>query len=112
MSCEIPRSFNSKCLEAGKGLEESQVKIVQRWNGISPKMPIEILTYFKGYLTNLKIQELEEGEEEQKQQRYRNSNDGMFPWIERLLQTPIKDHRKYAIRTVIAPYLITTRGLD
>ena len=55
----IPGSFNAKCLEAGRGLEESKVSIVQKWKGIAPKMPLEILTDFKGYLVSLKIQELE-----------------------------------------------------
>jgi|SRR6476659_2100934 len=40
----IPGSFNAKCLEAGRGLEESKVNIVQKWNGIAPKMPLEMLT--------------------------------------------------------------------
>jgi hypothetical protein len=121
----IPGSFNSKCLEVGKGLEESQVKLVQRWNGIHPKMPIEILTDFKGYLTNLKIQELEEEQQQQKKYQYYGnhhyycinntrgtSTTTIIPWIQKLLQTPINDHRKFAIRIIIAPYLITTRGLD
>jgi hypothetical protein len=124
----IPGSFNSKCLEAGKGLEESQVKLVQRWNGIHPKMPIEILTDFKGYLTSLKIRQLEEEEQKQQQKKHQYYGNNYYcinntigttttttttiPWIERLLQTPINDYRKFAIRIIIAPYLITTRGLD
>jgi Primase X len=36
----------------------------------------------------------------------------IIPWIEKLLQIPINDHRKFAIRIIIAPYLITARGLD
>jgi hypothetical protein len=113
----IPGSFNAKCLGAGKSLEESQVKLVQKWNGIRPKTPIEILTDFKGHITNLKLQELEE--EQRQQQHYRSSHHytnhiykTTIPWIEKLLQTPIKDYRKSTIREVIAPYLITTSGLD
>ena len=60
----IPGSFNAKCLESGRGLEESKVNIVQKWNGIAPKMPLEMLTDFKGYLVSLKIRK---PEEEQKQ---------------------------------------------
>lgn len=115
----IPGAFNAKCLEAGRGLEESKVNIVQKWNGIRPKMPLEMLTDFKGYLVSFKIQKLEE---EQKQQRHYHSSrhrhyanhkyKTTVPWIEKLLQTPLRDHRKSTIREVIAPYLITTRGLD
>jgi hypothetical protein len=32
-------------------------------------------------------------------------------WIETLLDTPIEDYRKYAIRRIIAPYLINIRKL-
>ena len=53
----IPGSFNAKCLEDGRGLEESKVNIVQKWNGIASKMPLEMLTDFKNYLASLKISE-------------------------------------------------------
>ena len=97
--------------------EESCVKLVQKWNGYRPKMPLEILTDFKGYRASFKIQELEE---EQKQQRHNHSSrhyanhicKTTVPWIEKLLQTSLRDLRKSTIREVIAPYLITTRGLD
>jgi hypothetical protein len=59
----IPRSFNAKRLEAGRRLEESKVSILQKWNGIGPKMPLEMLTDFKGHLVSLKIQKLEEEQE-------------------------------------------------
>ena len=32
-------------------------------------------------------------------------------WIETLLDTPIEEYRKYAIRRIIAPYLINIRKL-
>ena len=117
----IPGSFNSKPLQtADKKLEESRVKLVQKWNGIAPKMPLEILTDFKGYLASLKICELEKKQNniqqrkksQQWQWQYYSSNNNTIPWIENLLQKAIPDYRKYAIRTIIAPYLITIRGLD
>ena len=114
----IPGSFNAKCLEAGRGLEESKVNIVQKWNGIAPKMPLEMLTDFKGYLVSLKIQKLEEEQKAATALSYSSRHYAnhkyktTVPWIEKLLQTPLRDHRKSTIREVIAPYLITTRGLD
>jgi Primase X len=118
----IPGSFNSKYLEAaGKSLEESQVKSVQKWNGYRPKMPIEVLTDFKAYLASLKIMELEKKQTQRQQPRYQprgkyyqyySSNSNSIPWIEVLLQKAINDYRKYAIRTIIAPYLTTIKGLD
>jgi hypothetical protein len=32
--------------------------------------------------------------------------------LKKLLQTPLRDHRKSTIRVVIAAHLITTRGFD
>jgi hypothetical protein len=45
---------------AGKSKEEPIILIIQKWNGYRPKMPLEILTDFKGYMTNLKLQELQQ----------------------------------------------------
>ncbi|MGA9170290.1 MAG: hypothetical protein WBZ20_09110, partial [Nitrososphaeraceae archaeon] len=59
----IPRSFFAKCLEDGRGLEESKVSILQKGDGIAPKMPLEMLSDFKGHLVSLKIQKLEEEQE-------------------------------------------------
>jgi hypothetical protein len=56
----IPGSFNSKCLQGNRrGIKGSQVKLVQKWNGFVPKLPIELLNDFKGYLADLKISKLE-----------------------------------------------------
>ena len=32
-------------------------------------------------------------------------------WIELLLQTPLQDHRKFAIWRILAPYLLNVKGL-
>jgi hypothetical protein len=32
-------------------------------------------------------------------------------WIDSLLETPIEDHRKYAVWRILAPYLIDVRKL-
>jgi Primase X len=36
--------------------------------------------------------------------------DTTIQWIEKLLQTPINDYRKFAIWRILAPYLINIRG--
>jgi hypothetical protein len=41
---------------------------------------------------------------------YNGVNTGMY-WIDRLLQTPLPDYRKRCIWKILAPYLITTKGL-
>jgi hypothetical protein len=39
-------------------------------------------------------------------------NDNRINWVERLLQTPIQDHRKYCIWRILAPYLLNVRHLS
>jgi hypothetical protein len=95
---------------------------MQRWNGHRPKINL-LLGSFYAYLVDQKLNE-ERKEKEVIEQRQKKpqfskystsstSNDVIIiPWIEKLLQTPICDHRKYAIRTIIAPYLATIKGLS
>lgn len=40
-----------------------------------------------------------------------NNVNTTISWIEKLLQTPIKDGRKFAILWIIAPYLINNKSL-
>ena len=35
-----------------------------------------------------------------------------IPWIEKLLETPIDDHRKNAVNLILAPYLINVRKVS
>jgi hypothetical protein len=35
-----------------------------------------------------------------------------FPWMEKLLQTPIDDYRKNAVNLILAPYLINVKKLS
>ena len=71
--------------------------------GVRPKMPLEMLTDFKGHLASLKIQELEQ--ERQKRLRYyrlghynNNDNKTTTSWIgNRFLQTGIPEYRKLVV---------------
>ena len=40
------------------------------------------------------------------------NNNNKIQWIERLLQTPIPDYRNLTVWHILAPYLITLRGLS
>ena len=49
------------------------------------------------------------------QQKTRNNgkhDNDFIPWIERLLKTPIPDHRKYCMWRILAPYLINVKHLS
>jgi len=41
-----------------------------------------------------------------------NANKYNYSWIEKLLETPISDHRKNCVWKILAPYLINVRKLS
>ena len=104
----IPGTINSKCNE--------EVKIVQRWDGTRP--PINYI--LRDFRTWLVTKNIKDKQEERKISQYRNSNRNSYrycsinaiPWIERLLQTPIADYRKYVLWRIIIPYLFNIRKLS
>jgi hypothetical protein len=117
----IPDTYNSKCLNRGLSMEESRVKLLQKWNGkridaesiirefriwltqqeinltrnITNKTPIKKLQY--PYTSNRKNQ---------------SGNVSRIDWIEKLLQTPIADYRKDCLWRIIGPYLLNVRNLS
>jgi hypothetical protein len=112
----IPGSFNSK--------NNVQVRIVQKWNGTS-KVQLHLLySRFLAYLVdqgqNLTKHAIlsENGNLSQLSvlqrfyQRRDKSKKKFIPWIERLLKTPMPDHRKYCIWRILAPYLINVKHLS
>jgi hypothetical protein len=44
--------------------------------------------------------------------RFSNRQNDSIPWIERLLQTGLSDHRKYVISIVLVPYFINIKRLS
>ena len=104
----IPGSFNSKCILKGK---DSEVKIIQRWDGYRPKINL-LLGSFHAYLVDQRIKELQRQKEQIKKYRQKHGNDvNDIKWIEILLETPISDYRKNAINLILAPYLINIKKL-
>jgi hypothetical protein len=120
----IPGSYNSKNM--------TQVKIVQKWNSNS-KVPTHLLyDKFLAYLVDQGQKNLITKHRSkthtfsskndgslalvsvlQRFYRRRNQNKKKFiAWIERLLKTPIPDHRKYCIWRILAPYLINVKHLS
>jgi hypothetical protein len=104
----IPGTINSKC--------NQEVKIVQRWDRARP--PVNYL--LRDFRTWLVTEKINDKREESKTAKYRNSNrigsrycsSNSIPWIEKLLQTPIADYRKYAIWRIIMPYLYDVKKLS
>ena len=99
----IPGTINSKCDKA--------VSIVQEWDYHKPSIE-PLLTVFKKYLSTreeIANQELDHKVSLQKCIPRNNkylSNQIRYIWIDTLLEFPLRDYRKYAVRLIIAPYLI------
>jgi hypothetical protein len=93
----VPGTINSKCAQ--------EVKIIQRWDGQKPAINY-LLRYFQLWLINEKIQQKQMNS---KMARTQTVNPSSISWIEKLLQTPIDDYRKFVIWRILAPYLINVR---
>jgi hypothetical protein len=101
----IPGSINSK--------NGQTVRLIQKWDGSRPEINY-LLAGFTRYIINEKYVELLKA---QKRSRRDSKylvvdNDNRINWVERLLQTPIQDHRKYCIWRILAPYLLNVRHLS
>jgi hypothetical protein len=117
----IPGSHNSKCLLRNNGIATSstEVKIIQRWNGYRPAINW-LLRDFRRYLIQEKINDtFKDKRLTRKRSSYcdptnhtTTSTSHSIHWIDSLLETPIKDHRKYAMWRILAPYLINIRQLS
>jgi hypothetical protein len=107
----IPDTYNSKCLSKGLSLEESKIKLVQKWNGY--RLRIELLTKsFWRWLTQEEINERlaidkrnRNGHSQVKRFDQSISNNFQIIWIEQLLQKGIPDGRKETLRLILGPYL-------
>ena len=106
----IPGSINSK--------NNSEVEIIQQWNGISRPAINYLLADFCGYLANeeaqnlLKIQKQKKVQIRKQRQRYNKQmhfSNTHIQWIEKLLQSPIANGRKYCIWRVLVPYMINRK---
>jgi Primase X len=108
----IPGSHSSKCVKKNNNSlgSTTEVRIIKRWNGTRPAIN-SLLRDFRRYLIQEKI---DNNVAERKRSRF-SSNTKTTPtkrvWIEILLDTPIEDYRKYALRGIIAPYLVNIRKL-
>jgi hypothetical protein len=106
----VPGSINSK--------NNARVLVTKEWNSntATPAIPHEsikpLLRDFRRYL----IDQIISNNNNKKQKQwlplpYGNGNNDKIEWIDRLLQTPIADCRKYCIWRILAPYLLNKHKL-
>jgi Primase X len=112
----IPGSYNSKNM--------SQVKIIHKWDSNS-KVPLHLLySKFLAYLvdqgpklhkhhhnTHVILSETAKSAYIVRKDS-RLSRKKSVEWIERLLQIPLYEHRKYCIWRILAPYFINVKHLS
>ena len=109
-SCQIriPGSINSKY--------GAKVKIVQKWNGVRAPITREFIEDFRTYLEQKITDQGNNNYNYKKNNNNQNryySNNNRIEWIEtKVLQTPISDYRKLAVRLILAPYLIVIKKLS
>jgi hypothetical protein len=116
----IPHTFNSKCIDKNKN---SEVTIIQKFDSQNvPQIGIQLLREFRLYLADLDIKNKRTFiDQKQKIKQYNKNTNSQsttyevpqsYQWIETLLQTPIPDHRKFAIDLLLIPYLLNIRHLS
>jgi hypothetical protein len=91
---------------------------MKKWDG-KRRGPIYLfIGSFLGYLVDHNLKEIQDRQKQFSKYIHRNINNSpivnntTIPWIQNILQTPISDSRKYVIRTIIVPYLVTIKRLD
>jgi hypothetical protein len=93
----IPRTINSKCGQI--------VKVVQRWDGQRSAVQY-LLRDFRRWLID---EQMKQRLIDSKRARTQTANPKTIAWIEKLLQTPIDDYRKFVVWRILSPYLINIR---
>lgn len=121
----IPETFNSKCLQRCYDYDNSRVKIIKKWNG--QRLSIQLLTKgFRRWLMQFEVDQYRfmlkhmNNHDHFKTTNYiylENHHTGLIQgnkrilWIEKLLSTPISDHRKFCLWRIFLPYLLNIRKL-
>ena len=102
----IPGSINSKY--------NTSVKIIQKWNGIRPRITKDLLVEFRGYLTQEQIKKYNNLQNTSANTNRDNIsiNPAYYQWIEKLLKVGIEDCRKITIGLILAPYLVSIKRFD
>lgn len=89
----IPGSHNSKCVAANGGIpdEETEVRIMQKWNGYRPHIRSLLGSYY-AYLID---QKQKNNSINRSEQHWFTNNNQSIPWIEKLLSSvKVFDKRK------------------
>jgi Primase X len=95
----IPGTINSKCGQV--------VTIIQQWDGQRPAINY-LLRLFRRWLINEKLEHRRQLNSK-RAHAHSTTNSNKISWIEKLLQTPLDDYRKFVAWRILAPYLMNIR---
>ena len=103
----LPNTFNTKYDPPAK------VSIIQKWNGVRAKPTKQfVYTDFLIYLVEKSVDFSAKARQKKNSVlQPRNSSNGYFGWIERVIPTPIADFRKLTMRQILCPYLATIKQI-
>lgn len=105
----IPYTLNSKC--NGEEITAGQIAIIQKWDGQKPAINY-LLRDFRRYLINERIRELQRQKQRKNHYLDKSHSNNVIPWIEKLIEMPVEDHRKFAVWRILAPYLINIKKVS
>ena len=108
----IPGSHNWECVKRNNNSigSTTEVKIMQKWDGNRPAINW-LLRDFRRYLIQEKIDNHLAARKRARFLSKVKTTPTKRRWIEILLDTPIEEYRREAIRLIIAPYLVNVRKL-
>jgi hypothetical protein len=119
----VPSSINSKYIQFDGGRivdipYDARVRIVNRWDNNTPIIDRNLLLQYRIWLQFAVIRDLREQRIRREQYRKyrrvhgRRNHNYDYGYIEKLLDRPLDDFRKYCIWRVFVPYYINVKGLS
>jgi hypothetical protein len=119
----VPWSLNSKLIQFDGGRivdipYDARVRIEKRWDGNTPVIERHLLLQYRIWLQFAVIRDLRE--QRARREQYRKHHRGRtkecknhdYDYIEKLVDKPLTDFRKYCIWRVFVPYFINVKGLS
>jgi hypothetical protein len=102
----IPGTYNAK--------NSTEVKIIQRFDDNKISMIDNlILREFRLYLADIDIAAKNNKKRKGNPSAKKQYNSSIqYKWIEKLLETPIEDRRKYTLWKILCPYLVNIKKLE
>ena len=99
----IPGSINSK--------NNEQVRIIKKWDGLRPNIKLMIGSFY-AYIVDQRMKRESELRKIREYGFVDNDNPHTIEWVERLLQTPMEEHRKFAVWMILPQYLVNVRKIS